>query len=151
LKGPWPCAVAECAPSAVRLAHQQLEGAFGGFQLVAFILHLLDALQQLAAGVFVQPVCQAVLFQLVHDVAAAGKIAHQHPLPISHRFRSDVLVGGRILQHGAYMHTALVSERAFAHKRLVVAQRQVGDFGDEPADGSQACQLLRPDGGVAGF
>ena len=46
-------------------AHQQLESAFGGFQLVALVFHLLDALEQLAAGVFVEPAGQAVLLQLV--------------------------------------------------------------------------------------
>ena len=56
-----------------RLADQQLERAFGGFELVALILHLLDALQQLAARVVVQAVCQAVLLQLVEDVAASRK------------------------------------------------------------------------------
>ena len=67
-----------------RLAHQQLEGAFGGFQFVALVLHLLDALEQLAARVVVQALGQAVLLQLVEHVAAAGKIAHQHALAVAH-------------------------------------------------------------------
>ena len=54
----------EVQPGIQRLAHQQLEGAFGGFQLVAFVLHLLDALQQFAARIFVQAVGQAVLLSL---------------------------------------------------------------------------------------
>ena len=74
-------------PRIQRFAHQQLEGALGRFQFVAFVLHLLDALQQLAARVFVQAVGQAVLLQLVEDVAAAGEIAHQHALPVADRLR----------------------------------------------------------------
>ena len=71
-----------------RLAHQQLEGAFGGFQFVAFVFHLLDALQQLAAGVFVEAVGQAVLLELVEDVAAAGEVAHQDALAVADEFRA---------------------------------------------------------------
>ena len=61
----------------------------------------------------------------------------------------DVLVGGGILQHGADVHAALVREGALADERLVVAQRQVGQFGDEAADRGEAGQLLGADGGVA--
>ena len=43
----------------------------------------------------------------------------------------DVLVGGGILQHGADVHAALVREGALAHEGLVVAQRQIGQLGDE--------------------
>ena len=71
-----------------RFAHQQLEGALGGFQFVAFVFHLLDALQQFAARVFGQAVGQAVLLELVDDVAAAGEIAHQHALAIADRSRA---------------------------------------------------------------
>ena len=52
-------------------------------------------------------------------------------LPTS--FGRDVLVGGRILQHGADVHAALVGEGALADEGLVVAQRQVGQLGDEAA------------------
>src|SRR5947199_3170019 len=51
-------------------ANEQLERALGGFELVAFILHLLDALEQLAAGVFPEAAGEAVLLELVHDIAA---------------------------------------------------------------------------------
>ena len=47
------------------------------------------------------------------------------------------------------MHAALVGEGALADEGLIVAQRQVGQFGDEAADGGEAGQLLRADGGVA--
>jgi hypothetical protein len=47
-----------------RLAHQQLEGAFGRFQLVAFVFHLLDALQQFAAGIFVRRSARPCCFSL---------------------------------------------------------------------------------------
>ena len=101
------------------------------------------------AGVFGEPVGQAVLLELIEHVAAAGKIAHQHALPVAHRFRRDVLVGRRILQHRAHVHAALVGERAVADVGLIVAQRQVGQLGDEARHRGQARQLLRPDGGVA--
>ena len=39
-------------------AHQQFEGSFGGFELVALKLHLLDAIEQVAARGVVQPVFQ---------------------------------------------------------------------------------------------
>ena len=119
-------------------ADQQLEGAFGGFELVAFVLHLLDALQQLAAGVFVEAVGQAVLLELVDDVAAAGEIADQDALAVADELGLDVLVGGGVLQDGADVHAALVGEGALADEGLVVAQRQVGQFGDEAADRGEA-------------
>ena len=78
-----------------RLAHQQFERALGGLELVALVLHLLDALEQFAARLLVQPVGEAVLLELVEDVAAAGKVAHQHALPVADRFRLDVLVSAR--------------------------------------------------------
>ena len=102
-----------------RFAHQQLEGAFGRFQLIALVFHLLDAFQQLAARIFGQAIGQAVLLQLVQHVAAAGEIAHQHALPVAHRFRCDVFVSGRIFQHGADMDAALMRERAVADKGLI--------------------------------
>ena len=69
-------------------ADQQLEGAFGGFEFVAFVLHLLDALEQFAAGVFVEAVGEAVLLELVDDVAAAGEIADQHALAVADQLRA---------------------------------------------------------------
>ena len=71
-----------------RLADQQLEGALGGFEFVALVLHLLDALEQLAARVFVQAVGEAVLLQLVEDVAAAGEIADQDALAVADQLRA---------------------------------------------------------------
>ena len=100
-----------------RFAHQQLEGAFGGFEFVAFVFHLLDALEQLAAGIFVEAVGQAVLLQLVQDVAAAGEIADQDALAIAHGLGRDVLVGGGILQHGADVHAAFVRKGALSRRR----------------------------------
>ena len=117
-----------------RFAHQQFEGAFGGFEFVAFVLHLLDALQQFAAGVLVEAVGEAVLLELVEDVAAAGEVADQDALAVADGFRRDVLVGGGVLEDGADVHAALVGEGALADEGLVVAQRQVGQFGDEAAD-----------------
>jgi hypothetical protein len=72
-------------PRIESLAHQQLEGALGRLQFVTFVLHLLDALQQFAAGIFVQAVGQTVLLEFIQNVAAAGEIAHQHALAIAHR------------------------------------------------------------------
>ena len=83
----------KCMPGMQRFADQQLEVAFGGFELVALVLHLLDALEQLAAGVVAQAVRQAVLLQLVEDVAAAGQIADQHALAIADQLGLHVLVG----------------------------------------------------------
>ncbi len=103
------------------LANQQLEGAFGGFQLIALMLHLLDAVEQLAAGVRVQAIFEAVLLQLIEHVAAAGKIAQQHALAVADGFGRDVLVGGGIFQHGADVHAALVREGAAADIGLIVA------------------------------
>ncbi len=132
-----------------RLAHQQLEGAFGRLQLVALVFHLLDPLQQFAARILAQPVGQPVLLQLVENVAAAGKIAHQHALPVAHRCRRDVLVSGRILQHRGNVHAAFVRKRALTHVRLIARQRQVSQFSNELARRSQVGQPLRPDRGMA--
>src|ERR1035437_3660981 len=43
--------IEEVQAGAEGFADQQLEGAFGGFEFVAFVLHLLDALQEFASGV----------------------------------------------------------------------------------------------------
>ena len=129
-------------------ADQQLEGAFGGFEFVAFVLHLLDALEQFAAGVFVEAVGQAVLLELVDDVAAAGEVADQDALAVADEFGLDVLVGGGVLEYGADVHAALVGEGALADEGLVVAQRQVGQFGDEAADTGESGEFLGADGGV---
>ena len=104
---------------------------------------------RLAARFVVQAVGQAVLLQLIQDVAAARKIAQQHALPVADRLRLDVLVGGRILQHGADVHAALVRERAVADIRLIVAHRQIGQLGDEARHRGQVLQILAADGGVA--
>ena len=133
---------------AERFADQQFEGAFGGFQLVAFVLHLLDAFEQFAAGVFFEAIGEAVLLELVDDVAAAGEVADQDALAVADELRLDVLVGGGILQHGADVDATLVGEGALTDEGLVVAQRKVGQFGDEAADAGQAGELLRTDGGV---
>ncbi len=69
-------------------ADQQLEGAFGGFEFVALVLHLLDALEQFAAGVLVEAVGEAVLLELVEDVAAAGEVAQQHALAVADESRA---------------------------------------------------------------
>ncbi len=79
-------------------------------------------------AVFVQAVGQAVLLELVDDVAAAGEVAHQDALAVADEFGLDVLVGGGVLEHGADVHAALVGEGALADEGLVVAQRQVGQF-----------------------
>ena len=141
--------VEEVRAGAERFADQQFEGAFGGFQLVAFVLHLLDALEQFAAGVFFEAVGQAVLLELVDDVAAAGEVADQNALAVADEFGLDVFVGGGILQHGADVHAAFVGEGALADEGLVVAQRKIGQFGDEAADAGEAGELLGADGGVA--
>ena len=60
-----------------------------------------------------------------------------------------MLVGGGILEDGADVHAALVREGAVADVGLVVAQRQVGQFGDETGGGGQVRKVLRADGGVA--
>ena len=75
---------------------------------------MLDALQELAARVFAQPLGDAVLLQLEQDVGAAGEIAQQHPLAVADRGGRDVLIGGRIAEHGADMHPALVREGGVA-------------------------------------
>ena len=66
-----------------RLANQQLEGTFGGFQLVALMLQILDALEQLSASFGVEAFGEAVLLQLIEHVAAARKIAEQDTLPVA--------------------------------------------------------------------
>ena len=143
--------VEEVHAGAEGLADQQLEGAFGGFELVAFVLHLLDALQEFAAGVFLEAVGQAVLLELVDDVAAAGKVADQDALAVADEFRLDVLVGGGVLEDGADVDAALVGEGAFADEGLVVAQRKVGQLGDEAADAGETGEFLGADGGVVEF
>ena len=80
---------------------------------------------------FIEAVGEAVLLELVDDVAAAREIADQDALAVADEFRLDVLVGGRILQHRADVNAALVREGALADEWLVVAQRQIGQIGDE--------------------
>ena len=131
------------------LADQQLEGAFGGFEFVALMLQLLDALEQLAARFGVQAFGQAVLLELVEHVAAPGEIAQQDALAVADGLRLHVLVGGRILQHRADVHAAFVREGAVADVRLIVAHRQIGQFGDVARDRGQVLQIVAADGGVA--
>ena len=140
--------VEEVHAGAEGFADQQFEGAFGGFEFVAFVLHLLDALEEFAAGVFFEAVGEAVLLELVDDVAAAGEVADQDALAVADEFRLDVLVGGGVLEDGADVHAALVGEGALADEGLVVAQRKVGQFGDEAADAGEAGEFLGADGGV---
>ena len=132
-----------------RLANQQLEGAFGGFQFVALMLQILDALQQLTARFGIQTFGQAMLLQFVQHIAAAGQIAQQNALPVADHFRLDVLVGGGILQYRADMHAALVGERAVADVGLIVAHRQIRQLGDVARHRGQRLQILAADGGVA--
>ena len=47
------------------LADEELEGAIGGFEIVALEFHLLDAFEQVAAGLFGQAVGEALLLELV--------------------------------------------------------------------------------------
>src|SRR5207244_2207722 len=61
-----------------RLADQQLESSLGGLEFVAQVLHLLDALEQFTSGIVVQTAGQAMLLELVEDIAASGKIADQN-------------------------------------------------------------------------
>src|ERR1019366_4441179 len=56
--------VEEVQTGAEGFADKQFEGALGGFELVAFVLHLLDALEELATGVFFEAVGEAMLLEL---------------------------------------------------------------------------------------
>ncbi len=87
---------------------------------------------------------QPVLFQLVDDVAAPAQVAQQDALVVADRLRTDVLIAGRLLQHRADVHPALVRKGAPADERLVRTQRQIGQFGDVVRHGGQAGQPLRP-------
>ena len=106
---------------------------------------------RVAARLLGEAIGQAVLLQLVDDVAAAGEIADEHALPVADELGRDVFVGGGILHDGADVDAAFVREGALADERLVFAQRQVGQFGDVAAGGSQRLQLVRTDGRVAEF
>ena len=46
-------------------------------------------------------------------------------------FGLDVLISGGVLQHGADVDAAFVREGAVADEGLIVAQRQIGQLGDE--------------------
>ena len=92
-----------------------------------------------------------MLLELVDDVAAAGEVADEDALAVADEFRLDVLVGGGVLEDGADVHAALVGEGAFADEGLVVAQRKVGQFGDEAADAGETGEFLGADGGVVEF
>src|ERR1017187_6106712 len=140
--------VEEMQTGAEGFANEQLEGAFGGFELVAFVLHLLDALEELAAGVLFEAVGEAVLLELIDDIAAAGEVADEDALAVADELGLDVLVGGGVLEDGADVHAALVGEGAFTDEGLVVAQRKVGQLGDEPADAGETGEFIGADGGV---
>src|ERR1035438_1901081 len=140
--------VKEVQTGAEGLADEQFAGALGGFELVAFVLHLLDALEELAAGVLFEAVGEAVLLELIYDIAAAGKVADEDALAVADELGFDVLVGGGVLEDGADVHAALVSEGAFTDEGLVVAQRKVGQLGDEPADAGETGEFIGADGGV---
>ena len=68
---------------------------------------------------------KTVLLELVFDVATSRKIAEQHALAISDQFRLDVLVGRRIFQNRADMHSAFMCKGALPYKRLIIARRQI--------------------------
>src|ERR1035437_4547906 len=113
--------IEEVQAGAEGFADQQLEGAFGGFEFVALVLQLLDAFEEFAAGVFLEAAGEAVLLELIDDVAAAGEVADEDALAVADEFRLDVLVGGGVLEDGADVHAALVGEGAFSNEGLVVA------------------------------
>src|ERR1035438_1195424 len=140
--------VEEVQTGAEGFADEQLEGALGGLEFVAFVLHLLDALEELAAGGLFEAVGEAVLLELKDDIAAAGKVADEDALAVADEFGLDVLVGGGVLEDGADVHAAFVSEGAFADEGLVVAQRKVGQLGDEAADAGETGEFVGTDGGV---
>ena len=56
----------------------------------------------------------------------------------------NVFVGGRVLQNSADVDAALMRERAVADERLVAAQRQIRQFGDESGQVRQFLKLSRP-------
>ena len=76
-------------------AHEKFECSFGGFEIVALVFHLLDALKNFTARGFRQVlVFQAEFFELVGNVAAAREITQKHALLIADHFRLDVFIGG---------------------------------------------------------
>ena len=118
----------ELQAGAQRLADQQFESSFGGFEFIALKLHLLDAIQQIAAGGIVQPVFQAMLLQFVKHAAAARKIAQQDALAVADDVGIDVLVSSGILQHRADVDAAFMGKGAVTYVRLIVAHAE-----DSPA------------------
>ena len=98
---------------------------------------MLDAFEQFAAGFFAQPVGDAVLLELVENVGPAREVAEQDALAVADGFGRDMLVGRGILEDRADVDAALVREGAVADVGLLVAQRQVGQFGDEAGGGGQ--------------
>ena len=71
-----------------RLPHQQFKRALGGFEFVALILQVLDALQQMAAAFVVEHARQAGFIEFVDHAAAAGKVAQQNALAVADGWRA---------------------------------------------------------------
>ena len=87
-----------------------------------------------------------MVFQFVDDIGAPGKIADEDPALVSDRLRRNVLVRRGVPEDRADVHTALMREGAAADKGLIIAERPVGDIGDECAEGGQILEFLATDG-----
>ncbi len=67
-----------------RLPDQQLERAFRSFEVIAFVLHRFEPLQQFTPRCLVQQfIPETQLLQLVRDVATPRQVAQQHTLAVA--------------------------------------------------------------------
>ena len=99
------------------LAHEQIEGPLGGFELVARMFLGDDLRKNLVHQHLV--VLDLVLGRHGHDVGPSRQLADENPPLVADGLRGDVLVAGRVSSDGADMHPPLVREGAFAHERLM--------------------------------
>src|SRR5260370_37348479 len=80
------------------LIDQQLKRSFGRFELIALEFHVLNTFQELAPALFIEALLQPMLLEHVKYVALSRKVADQNALAVASRFRTHVLVGGRIFE-----------------------------------------------------
>ena len=122
---------------AERLADEQLEGAFGGFEFVAFVFEILDRRED--AGDFVRAFLEieSEFLRFHEDVALAGQIGDDGDALVSDGHWVDVLVAAREFLHGVDVLPAFVGEGGGADERRADVVRDVREFVDEEGELAQ--------------
>ena len=134
--------VAECAQG---LPSEYLDRGLRGFEDIAFVLEMLDLLEQSPhRGMALVQVGEQMV-EPVGDGGAARLFREQEPPLVAHQGRTAMLVGRRVLHHRVDVHPALVREGAFAHVGLPVVVVDVRHLTQEAGEVHQLPKALFPE------